>query len=240
MADAVSAGSISSAVSGLNSALQAASERAASQAGAASKGAAAEEVKEYRQEIRKSPFNNASSAVNLGLLVKNTSRLNALSTLAANDPADFYKFKVVSRGNVTLGQLGDDKGLRVQVMTRTGVVIADSNEKSGSNHDTYKKLGEGEHEMAPGDYVIRVSREAGTDSKAAVNYGLQLRMGNYTRDYDTVARQPRPGDGVPQSSAAQQKLQDMLNGSASFIKSLPPIGTSATQKLMGTLFSGSA
>lgn len=234
---APSAGSMLSAANSLQSAVSAARDRVLSQ-NAASGTQAAPEVQEFRKDIRKSPFNTPSAATDMGILIKDKSRLNVISGLAAGDAADFYKFKVINRGDLTLGQVGDE-GLRVQVMSRYGAVIADSNENTGSTNENYKKMQNGAFEMDRGDYILRVTRERGTDTNKGLNYALQVRMGNYTQDFDTVVKQPQPGDGVPSQSAANQKLQDMLNSSTSFIGSLPAIGTSATSKLQGVLGGGS-
>ncbi|HYD70508.1 hypothetical protein [Azospirillum sp.] len=237
ISSAPSAGSMLSSVGSLQNSINAAISSVTKDKGT-DQAAKAPEVQEFRKDVRKSPFNTPGAATDIGILVKNKSRLNAVSSLAAKDAADFYKFKAVNRGDLSLGQVGDE-GLRVQVMTRTGVVIADSNEDAGSLNDAYKKMKDGAYEVSPGDYVLRVSRQKGVDDKKGLNYALQVRMGNYTQDFDTVAKAPRPGDGLPNSSAAQQGLQDMLNTSVNTINNLDPIGTSATQKLQNAMGGGS-
>lgn len=194
------------------------------------------EIKEYQKEVRKSPFTTAGAATDMGLLVKGTNRLNVISNLKAKDTVDFYKFRVVNQGEVTLGQAGGE-GLRVQVMSKLGTVIADSNEKTGKQNENFKKFQDGTMTLERGDYVLRVTRDEQV-KKTDVNYALQLRMGRFVNDYDTIVREPQAGDGVPAQSEAMGKLLDMMSTSTSAMNNLAPIGTTGTQKLMGTLFSG--
>lgn len=237
---APSATGMLSSVSSLQRSIQAARDRVTTQSGTSSGLAIAPpEVQEFRKDIRKSPFNTLSAATDIGILTRNSSRLNVISALSPTDTVDFYKFKVTHGSEVTLGQAGGEN-LRFQVMTRLGAVVADSNEKAGTLRENFTKMQEGTFSLDRGDYVIRVSRERGTSAKESTNYALQLRMGTYSRDYDTVAREPTQADRFPQTSAASQKLQDMLNSGAANIRSLPAIGTSATSKLLGTVFSVNA
>ena len=246
VSSAPSAGAILSSVGALQQSIQAAAGRVQAQksgTGDASSSSAqtskAPEIQEFRKDVRKSPYKTANAATDIGILVKNSSRLNVISSLGAKDTADFYKFKVTTGGEMTLGQVGDES-LRVQVMTKLGAVVADSNVKSGTLNENFKKMQDGKFAIERGDYVIRVSREAASGPAKAQNYAVQLRMGSYNRDFDTVAQASRPSDAIPQQSVGMQKLQDMLNSGTSFIQSLPAIGTPATQKLLGTVFSTSA
>lgn len=236
---APSAGSMLSTVGSLQNSIAAARDRALAQSGTTADTAKAQEVKEYRKDVRKSPYTNAGAATDIGILVKDKSRLNVISSLPAKDNVDFYKFKVVNRGEMALGNAGEE-GVRVQVMSKLGSVIADSDENAGSSHEAYKKMKEGSFEIGPGDYVLRVTRDAKADPKKGLNYALQVRMGNYREDYDTVAKPPAAGDGVPKQSVGMQNLQSMLNTATANISSLPPIGTSATSKLMGVMGSGAS
>ena len=64
------------------------------------------------------------------------------------------------------------------------------------------------------------------------------RQGLYAQDYDTVERAARDTDdpyGLGNVSEATTTLTSSLAGSVSFIQSLPKIGTSATDKLMGLI-----
>lgn len=195
-----------------------------------------ENVKEFQKEVRKSSGTSSAFATDIGILARGTTRLNVVSSLAAKDTVDFYKFKVTSKGEATLGQIGDE-GVRVQLQSKLGVVIADSNKEAGKSYDNYLKLASGQLELDRGDYTLRVTRDKGVDVKDAKNYALQLSMGSYSQDYDTVAKQPRAGDSPFQLSAAQQAMLDGLNNAAANLKSIP-FGQTGTQKLLGSVFSG--
>jgi len=197
------------------------------------------EVMSYEKTVRKSPFNSLSAATDIGQLQRNETRLNVFSAVDPKDSGgDFYRFRNRSAGEVTFGFLTEDSNLRVQVMTRFGGVVADSNEDSGRAYENFTKMQQGDFNLAAGDYVVKVSHLKKPDAKAEEsNYAIQVSMGTYKRDYDTIARQPRAGDGLPQLSQSQMELQNMLSASSSFINSLPPIGTPATAKLSQSLVS---
>ncbi|PWC37479.1 hypothetical protein [Azospirillum sp. TSO35-2] len=190
------------------------------------------EVKTYEKTVKKSPLNTTGGATDIGVLAKNTTRLNVASTLAANDKVDFYKFKVTSKGEATLGQVGDD-GLRIQVMSKLGTVVADSDPKAGDNYDSFKKLQAGRLSLDKGDYTLRVSRQKGEPEKNPKNYAMQLVMGNYSQDYDTTAKQPSKGDTGLTLTTGQQAMLDGLNSSISSMNSIQT-GLTGTQKLMGS------
>ncbi len=186
-------------------------------------------VQEYEQNVKKSASNTAPFASNIGTLIKDTSRLNVFSSLASNDPADFYKFSVTTAGSATLGTVGD-AGVRVQLMDRQGKVLADSNKDSGSTYDAYKKLQSGALNLDKGDYTLRVARDKDVPVKDAKSYGVQLRMGSYTKDYDTIAKQPAQGDNPFGGNTRLQNLAALLNGSSSS-------GTT-TSSLLGSAYGG--
>ncbi|CAK0769288.1 Lipoprotein [Azospirillaceae bacterium] len=246
MVDAVpSAGSLMSQVSGLQQSIQAALQKVQQQNDptAANKAAPSGEVTTYRKDVNKSSVNVKSFSTDVGILIKDTTRLNVVGGLAANDPADFFKFRVTSKGETFLGHVGDD-GIRIQLMDNYGVVKADSNEKSGEAFENYKQLQEGGYELDRGEYTIRVSRDPDmdTDLKTGYHYALQLRQGDYKQDYDTVANQPKAGESPFNLPVGTQNLAGMLATSVETLKSLPAIGTSATDKLysamQGSLFNG--
>jgi|GEM_PF-1237002 len=193
-------------------------------------------VQEYQKSNNKSSSNLQAFATDIGILVKNTTRLNVVSTLAANDKVDFFKFRATGTGNAALGMIGD-QGLRVQLMSQNGTVIADSDKDSGEAKARYDKLREGSLELKGGQYTLRVTREKGVSDKDKLNYGVQLRMGDYKQDYDTVAKQPKAGDSPYQLPQNVQTLSGMLNDSVSFLSSYQ-FGQSASDKLTGAVFDG--
>jgi hypothetical protein len=190
------------------------------------------DVKEYSKTVRKSASTATSGATDIGVLAKNTTRLNVASTMAPNDKVDFYKFKVTTKGEMTMGQVGDD-GVRVQLMNRLGRVMADSDPKSGDNYDSFKKLQAGNLTVDKGDYTLRVTRDKGQSDKDPKNYAMQLVMGNYSKDYDTVAKAPAKGDTGMPLTTGQQATLDGLNSAIGSLNSIPT-GQTGTQKLMGS------
>lgn len=189
-------------------------------------GGATGKVQEYEQTVNKSAMNAAPFATGIGTLIKDTSRLNVFSSLASNDPADFYKFNVTTSGPVTLGTVGD-AGVRLQLMDRGGKVVADSNKDAGASYDAFQKLKSGQMTLDKGDYTLRVARDKDVPVKDAKSYGVQLRMGDYSKDYDTIAKQPAKGSNPFGGNTKLQGLASILGaGSASLNPSAMLLGGS--------------
>jgi hypothetical protein len=227
MSDGVS--SVSQMVSDLNKSLKAAIANVQSQQQAQTPAA---EVKSYEKQVRKSSSDSRMFATDIGVLSKNVSRLNVVGTLAPNDPVDFYKFRVTSKGEATMGQIGD-QGVQVQLLSKTGQVVADSNKNAGKAYDSFRSLQRGQLSLDQGDYTVRLTRDKGESAKDPKNYAIQFSMGSYSQDYDTVAKAPRKGDSPFQMTQAQQQMLDGLNSAISSMNSIPT-GQTGTQKLMGS------
>ncbi|WP_421898882.1 hypothetical protein [Niveispirillum sp.] len=195
------------------------------------------QVETFEKQVRKSPYSTNGAATDIGTLVKDSTRLNVYSNLKKDDKGDVFKFRVQNSGEAQLGVLGDP-GLRVQVMSRFGAVVADSKGGLGSTSDNYTKLQKGELKLSSGDYYLKITNDGNSPTKdskgntvTSKNYALQLSMGVYRKDFDTVAQQPKAGDGMPQQSAASLELQNMLTAAQSF-----DTGLSGTAKLNNALF----
>jgi len=194
------------------------------------------EVLELQKTVNKSSRNLSAFATDIGVLVKNTSRLNVISTLAEGDREDYYKFNVINSGQAAFSQLGDPD-LRIQIRNSSGTLLADSDESAGQDYENFISLSKGEFELASGQYTIRVARKEDASAEEKINFALQLRMGDYNQDFDTVVKQPKPGDD-PFNSAQTQELSSMLTEGMTTIANFK-FGQSATEKLMGGLFGGS-
>lgn len=229
---------ISSMVSSLQQSIDAAVKRTQEDAKKA-KTASADKV--YEQNATKSSSTQSAFATNLGYLIKDKTRLNAFSILGANDPVDFYKFKVTNPGDTGLGRVGDS-GVRVQLMDKSGKVMADSNAQAGAAYDAYTKWTQGKLTLDKGDYTIRVSREKGEDPAKEKQYALQLTEGNFTTDYDTYAKQPAAGTSGGDVPSYVRTLQSLMGGSAVTSSSLTNIllggGTSSSSSPYSSQLSG--
>lgn len=221
---------VSQMVSDLNKSINSAIERVKAEKEA--QAAASANVKEFRKDVRKSSSDSRAFATDIGILAKNTTRLNVIGALNPDDNVDFYKFRVTTKGEATMGQIGD-KGVQVQLMSKYGTVIADSNPKAGKTYDNFKGLMQGELTLDRGDYSLRISRDKGESVKETKNYAIQFSMGTYTQDYDTVAKAPRKGESPFALSTGQQAMLDGLNQAAASLNSIPK-GQTGTQKLMGS------
>jgi hypothetical protein len=225
-------GNIGSMAQSIQASIDAAMKRVQEQAKNAKDDKPTGNVQEYEQNVRKSSLNAAPFATNIGTLVKDTSRLNVFSSLAANDPADFYKFTVTTKGEVSLGRVGD-ADVRIQLMDKQGKVVADSSADAGAAYDAYKNLEKGSFPLDKGDYTLRLSRDKSASAKDEKNYGVQLRMGDYSKDYDTIAKQPAKGDNPFQATPQLQRLSALLTGSSTSSSSSGALGI-----LNGSSYSG--
>lgn len=202
-------------------------------------------VQEFQKNTRDIIYDNSVSARDIGKLKANESRLNLFSALNKGDKVDVFRFSVDSKAQTRLGVLveGNNKeSIRVQIFTRGGnQLIADSGTKENDpSFKGYDDLLSGKLELGKGDYILRISRNEGVDSRAqqTFNYAIQLNQGLYKKDYDTVEKAAQTGDnpyGIA-SSTATTNLRSGLADAASFILSLPKIGASAIEKLSGTLY----
>ncbi|HEY1384060.1 MAG TPA: hypothetical protein VGF43_10615 [Dongiaceae bacterium] len=203
-------------------------------------------VQEFEKDTRDVKIESSATARNIGVLQKNKTRLNVFSSLSAGgDSVDGFQFRVTDKTATTFSILNatqDDKDkLHFQIYYKsTGRILADSDPKSGAANQVFEALQDGTFEMEKGDYILRVSRTdgTGTDRNKEYNYAVQLTQGVYSQDYDTVEREAQATDdpyGIGNVSEATTNLTASLASSVSFIQSLPKIGTSATDKLMGLI-----
>ncbi len=202
-------------------------------------------VQEFQKDTRDVKFENHATARNIGVLKKDQTRLNVFSSLSSGDAVDGFQFRVTSKTTTTFSVLNasneDEDQLRYQVYYKSsGRLLADSDPKAGVANTVYQAMRDGTFEMEAGDYILRVSRThgAGNDGKKEFSYAIQLSQGLFSQDYDTIERAARATDdpyGVSNVSEATTNLTASIASSVSFINSLPKIGTSATDKLMGLI-----
>jgi hypothetical protein len=202
-------------------------------------------VQEFQKETRDVKFESSATARNIGVLKKEQTRLNVFSALGSGDSVDGFQFRVTTKTATTFSVLNaskeDEDKLRFQIYYKSsGRLLADSDPKAGAAHTVYEAMRDGNFEMETGDYILRVTRtnNTGADRNKEYSYALQLSQGLYTQDYDTIERAARPTDdpyGVGNVSNATTSLTASIASSVSFIQSLPKIGTSATDKLMGLI-----
>ena len=202
-------------------------------------------MQEFQKDTRDVRFENNVTARNIGVLKKDQTRINVFSSLSSGDAVDGFQFRVTSKTATTFSVLNatkeDEEQLRFQVYYKSsGRLLADSDPKAGAANTVYQAMRDGIFEMETGDYVLRVSRThgAGADGKKEYSYAIQLSQGLYSQDYDTIERAARATDdpyGVANVSEATTNLTSSIASSVSFIQSLPKIGTSATDKLMGLI-----
>jgi hypothetical protein len=207
--------------------------------------ASGNKVQEFQKNTRDVQFESSATARNIGVLKQNTTRLNVFSALTAGDQVDGFQFRVTNKTATTFSVLNatkeDEEKLRFQIYYKSsGRLLADSDPKAGTAHTVYEAMRDGTFAMETGDYILRVSRadNVGANRDKEYNYAIQLSQGVYSQDYDTIERAMRATDdpyGIGNVSDATNNLTSSIAGSVSFIQSLPKIGTSATDKLMGLI-----
>lgn len=201
-------------------------------------------VKDFQKNSNDVQIDNRMTARNVGILRQNYSRLNVFSSLDKNDDADFFTFNVATSGPTKFGVLTDNAenpDVRFQLIDKSGNTIADSSSDAGSANDVYKQLVNGTYNLQAGKYVLRVTRENDTQANRqnAYNYAVQLSQGLYKNDYDTVEKAVDK-NADPFGLGANSSLDTLtssLAGAVTTLQNLPPIGTSASDKLTGVLTS---
>ena len=203
------------------------------------------EVQEFQKDTRDVKFESSATARNIGVLKKDQTRLNVFSSLSSGDSVDGFQFRVTTKTATTFSVLNatqeDEDKLRYQIYYKSnGRLLADSDAKAGAAHTVYEAMRDGSFEMETGDYILRVTRadNNGSTRNKEYNYAIQLSQGLYTQDYDTIERAARSTDdpyGIGNVSDSTTNLTTSIASSVSFIQSLPRIGTSATDKLMGLI-----
>ena len=202
-------------------------------------------VQEFQKETRDVKFESSATARNIGVLRKDQTRLNVFSSLSSGDSVDGFQFRVTAKTATTFSVLNaskeDEDKLRYQIYYKSsGRLLADSDAKAGAAHTVYEAMRDGTFEIETGDYILRVTRtdNNGSARNKEYSYAIQLSQGLYSQDYDTIERAARSTDdpyGIGNVSDATTSLTSSIASSVSFIQSLPKIGTSATDKLMGLI-----
>lgn len=203
-------------------------------------------VAEFRKDTNDVQVDNTLTARDIGTLKDQKTRLNLFSALQTGDAVDVFRFKVDQTAKTKIGLLladpASDGKIRVQIFARsTGRIVADNGAKDGDERDNFDKLESGALELKRGDYVLRISRQDGVDTrlKTSMSYALQLSQGTFTQDFDTVEKAKKTNAGDPYGfggvGVGTTNMIDGLTSAYSFINSLPRIGTSGTAKLSGAL-----
>ena len=202
------------------------------------------QTQDFQKQTNDVQIDNRMTARDVGTLRENDSRLNVFSSLSKGDAADFFTFKVATsaqtRFSVLTANDGEDKNIRFQIINQTsGTVIADSDPSTGDAHDVYTQLQNGSYNMQAGSYIMRITRmdDSVSNQNTEYNYAVQLTQGTYTKDFDTVEKEAQAG-ADPFGLGANNSLDTLtasLGSAVSMLQSLPPIGTSATDKLNGVL-----
>ena len=162
-----------------------------------------------------------SSASSIGFLETDNSRISINGTLAANETAQYYSFTAMDngKGNVLLNAqtTNGTSGLRVQLMTGSGRVLADSKSGMGVASTNYATLQAGTYSLPQGTYYLKISRDGTVPSSQAVSYVAEARMGStFTNDYQTTeqAASTTPTYTPMTSSAPSILTSSMLTGGA--------------------------
>lgn len=204
-------------------------------------------------------------ARDIGVLIKDNSRLNVITNFQKEESADFFKFRITKDGPLTLSTISqldfqtedevaaaeavegaegeeaveEDKPIfyRIQLLTRNGSLVADNEGDRDDYREAFKALEEGTFEAKKGDYVIKISRANEDPGVEEIQYAVQLTMGDYKNDFDTIDQPYEPGSLpiLPELPNATTELLDGLNEGLAFFGNLPPLGQSGTEKLLGAM-----
>jgi hypothetical protein len=144
--------------------------------------------KQYERQTNDVPSENIGSARFIGNLRNDISRINVFSALTKTDKVDYFKFRVYEGGKIGMGITGDGK-THIQLMDRSGRVIADNEANSGETFKNFELLQKSRLELAPKEYYLKITRGTGVSGSVNPNYAIQLNIGTkYNEDYTTIER----------------------------------------------------
>lgn len=206
------------------------------------------QTQDFQKNTRDLKVDTRLTARNVGILRQNDTRLNVFSALDKNDPADFFSFTVSTTAPTKLAALSQDASkpsdVRYQLLNSTGQVVADSDAKAGDAKKAFDQLQQGTFNLKAGKYVLRVTRadDSVSNRNNQFQYAVQLSQGLFKKDFDTIEKSvdPKADPFGLGSNSALDTLTASLAGSVADLQNLPPIGTSATDKLTGALTSFTA
>lgn len=128
----------------------------------------------------------------VGVLDPGRTLLNVDSALSGKDQDKLDTFRINLTKNAPLGVTAtqsDGKALKVEVLDRSGRVIADNTARSGRLKDAWDQISASTYNAKKGSYYVRVSRGAGVAASADEKYSLQIRSGfDHKQEYNTVEK----------------------------------------------------
>jgi hypothetical protein len=148
--------------------------------------ATASGVHAWKKALREIPNQTAATATDIGWVRNNDSRLNVVSSLSPTDKQQFFKFKALSTGKFGFGDQ-TDKNIRIQVYDPHNRVVADSKANMGVASTNFEAMKHSNYDIKPGNYVIKVTRDAGVAATDVVHFAMQMKIGTtYKNDYVTT------------------------------------------------------
>jgi len=144
------------------------------------------QIRSFTQGTTDTTTDTPQTARSIGDLTGGKTRLNVFSALTTNDKVDFFSFNVTTAGKAGIS-VSSDKGVHVQLLNKSGQVIADSEAKFGDKKENYDDFLSTKLYFDKGSYILKVTRATGTTDSVKPNYAIQLSMGkNFANDYDTT------------------------------------------------------
>jgi len=133
----------------------------------------------------------AATAVNIGYLAENKSRLDVLSQLTTADKEDVYGFTLQQGKNLKLAfnNTTNTSTARIQLFDQTGTkVFADSHGTAAQQKAFADLTSSTGIQATQGQYVVKVSYAPNADSSKKQTYNFQIYSGNtFTNSYRTTA-----------------------------------------------------
>lgn len=192
--------------------------------------------KVWQKNVQDVAHQTTATATTIGWLQTNVNRLNVIGKLDKNEAQQVYSFKSLDSGKVTVLQTGDT-GVRMQILSQGGRVIADSKANMGVASTNFTAMQQGTFNMAAGQYYVKITRDIGTPPSQPVQYVVQAKMGTtFTNDYITQEKPAKPTYTQPVASPVASVLINQMMGSNSLISGntdvfgaiesgFPPIGS---------------
>ena len=159
------------------------------------------------------------TATNVGYLRQNNSRIDIMSTMDTTTQNQYFSFQNLSSSKMQfLLYAGKNANyFRVQVLSQSGQVIADSKSGMGAASKNYTAMSKGTYDLAKGNYYVRVQRTSAAPQNQTLHFTAQISEGSTVKNDYINQISPEPAQlQQEQAVAAVQTIGPELFNAGTF------------------------
>ncbi len=156
-----------------------------------------------------------NSATNVGFLRQNDSRIDIMSNMDKTTNTQYFYFQNLSSTKTKFLMYAGKhiNYFRVQILSQSGQVVADSKSGMGAASKNYTALSKGTYELKQGNYFVKVERTSAAPQNEQINFTAQLSQGSTVRnDYiNQITPEPAQLQQEQAAAAAQTIAPELFN-----------------------------